>query len=162
MASHLKSYLDKHALPHPSPPDSETKKRSGSATIAPIIIAGSFGSIRLIGHIRPYCDLQDLLDTSGHFYCTKPRRCWKQEINGLFKCMLRYTYWSYIQTLHPRSVQFGCALGSVNLQVGTDKQSCSQLRARFCEVYDTYCLGSDAPADLVQRYLHIVWVVGSQ
>ena len=67
-----------------------------------------------------------------------------------------------MQTLHPRSVRFGCALGSVNLQVGTDKQSCSQLRARFCEVYDIYCLGSDAPADLVRRYLYLVWVVGSQ
>ena len=76
--------------------------------------------------------------------------------------MYAEVYWSYMQTLHPHSVQFGCVLGGVNLQVGKDKQWCSQLRARFSEVYDIYCLGSDAPADLVRRYLHLVWVVGSQ
>ena len=67
-----------------------------------------------------------------------------------------------MQTLHPRSMQFGCALGSINLQVGTDNQSCSQFRARFCEVYDICCLGRDTPMDLVRCYLHLVGVAGSQ
>ena len=67
-----------------------------------------------------------------------------------------------MQTLHPRSVPFGCVPRGVNLQVGTEKQLCSQLRIRSSEVYDIYCLCSNAPAELLRRYLHLVWVVGSQ